>query len=33
MNTTFDEISIAICAFTFGCASISMLVVVVLGAV
>ena len=32
MNTTFDELSIAIFAFTFSSASIAMLVVVTLGA-
>jgi len=32
MNTSFDEISIAIFAFTFSSASIAMLVVVVMGA-
>jgi hypothetical protein len=32
MHSTFDEISIAIFAFTFSSASIAMLVVVVMGA-
>jgi hypothetical protein len=33
MNSTFDEISIAICAFTVSSASIALLVVVVMGAI
>jgi hypothetical protein len=33
MNTTFDEISIAIFALASSCASIALLVVVMLGAV